>query len=139
MADIAFLGCRNVVSGFAWGQRAVMTAGAGTENLCMVNGSCWDKRCGVMTGLAHISRSDVSGGLANGDGAVMATNTVIGDSRMIECGIEKRSRVMTDIAFLCSHNMTSGLARCNCAVVTAGAGAQHFVVIDRVRWDKAIG
>lgn len=112
---------------------AIVARRTGAKNLVVIhrcNGR--PNRCAVAI-LADVSCLDVRRTLADGIGAVVATNTVIHDVDVVEVGGQPRDCRVAVIAVVAAGDMRRVFAGRNCAVMTGAAGANDLGVVDEVR------
>ena len=84
MAVIAGIAAKNMRWALARRDRAIMTAVACTDDLCVVYGKDRCKYVGVVAVLADVTGLNVSEILARGIGAIVTVDTVAGNVEMIK-------------------------------------------------------
>ena len=88
MTSIALLRGRNMTIALARGDRAVMTARAGTDHLRMIHRAVSHRyplgRRHRMARFTHIGSTDMRCALATGVSAIVTADTVAGDTTMID-------------------------------------------------------
>ena len=132
MAVIAVIAAGNVCRVLAGRRYAVVAGPAGTENLCMVHSNRRHPDAGVVAILTDIRRLDVRCGLACRGNAVVAADTVVGNTHVIEVRRPPRDGGMAVIARIAAGNMCRVLAGGCDAVVARITGTDYLCVINRV-------
>lgn len=131
VAVIAAVTTLDMIGGLAFGDLAVMTAGAAAGHGTMVDER--DRRPlirVVVTGLASASGRKMAAGHACGTVAVMTARAVAGDRCMVESGACPSVGAMAILAGIGAGNVIGRLARGDRTVMTAGAGTDDRSVVD---------
>jgi len=117
MAGITWLVSGRMTRWFTGRNDIVVTTLAGTNNLCMVNRNDGLPGITIMTGLAHVSRIDVS----SWHTMTTCTNTI--DLSVVHCHYRYPGiAVMTGLTHIRGIDMARRFTSCNTVVVTAHAG-----------------
>ena len=111
---------------------AVMTGAAGTQHLRMVYRVNGHPDIRVMAVFANIGCLNMREALAGGFDTVVTTDTVAGDSYVIEIGRQPASRRVTIVTISAARDMCGVFAGCSNSVMTGAAAAQHLCVIYRI-------
>jgi len=129
MAIVTVLLAGDVIGVLAGGLHSVMTGGAGTEHLEVINaGGRHPQGCAMAT-LANLGRLDMGGILAGGGHAIVTANTISADAGMIKSRRTPGDRTVADFARLRCHQMGDRLARGGHAVMTIQTGSLNLQVI----------
>lgn len=114
------------------GRSAIMARRTRAENLVVIH-RCNRRpnRCAVAI-FADVGCLDVGRSLADGIGAVVATNAVIHDVDVVEVGGQPRDCRVAVIAVNAARDMRWVFAGRYCAVMTGAAGANDLGVVDEV-------
>ena len=112
------------------GSGTVVAGATGAENLAMIDGRRGSENCRGVAIFANVRRLHMRRVLAGRIRAVMAANTVVGNTRMIENYLRPADRVVAVIAGVTTGNMRRMLAGGNNAIVTGTAIAYHLCVIN---------
>ena len=129
MTIVAVTTARYVCRVFAACRDAVMAGAAGAENLCVVYGNGRLKGNGVVAVLTTRGCLDMRLTLAGRRGAIVATNAVPHDARVIEQSGQPGGRIVTVVALVPRRYMRRCLSSGLDAVVTADATAGNRRVI----------
>jgi hypothetical protein len=105
-----------------------------TDKLVVINGAYRRPQRSGMACLASISRRQVSCRFAGGNGAIVTTDAIGGDTGVTKSrGRPRRGRV-TRAAICRGCNVIGRLAGSSHAVVTTRTRTRHLRVIDACRW-----
>jgi len=126
---ITIVAAGNVSRVFAGRCDAVMAGAAGAQHLCVVDRDRRLERDCAMAVLAYVCRLHMSRALARGVGAIVATNAVSDDARMIEYSWEPGSRAMAVVALVAGRDMSGSLPGRLDAVVAADTTASYGRVV----------
>lgn len=133
MAGVAFNGSYKVAIVLASRDRTVVAGRTGAEHLSVINGKhrCPDCRC--MTVLTHVRGQRMLWVLAGRNCAVVTTDAIAHNIRVVISCRQPRDRRMTVITVVAASDMISILS-CRCiAVMTRTATAKHLRMINGVR------
>jgi len=111
----------------------VMAAATAAQNLRVIDGDCGRPYRRAVAVFADIRRLNVCSILAGRTRAVMAANTVAGDSVVIECCGDPGNRRVTIVTIVAAGNVGRVFPGRDCAVMTGAAGTQDLCVIDSER------
>lgn len=132
MTYIALFIGNNVEGTLTTGYDIVMTTTAATNGLRVIHDKYIPRTSSSVTGLATISRRNVTSIFSGGLQTIMTTDAIAGiDTRMIKLCRCPCSGGMTNIARLRGCDMVRPLSLCNDVIVTTIAAAQYFTMIDR--------
>lgn len=129
MAGLAHVGRINVTGILACGGRAIVTAGAASQHLGVVDGLYNPIGIRRMACLAHVGRGDVCNALALRIRTVVARDTIGRDAGVIKLRWYPAAGGVADAALLRGRDVRGRFAGRLGTVMTARAGALHFVVI----------
>ena len=133
MTSVTLISAENVIGGFTRSYRAVMTTGAGTNHLRMINCKCRHRYPGsrgfFMAGIAEISAWNMAGTLTTCRHTIVANSTVIKEISVINTGWHPGVNSMTIITWLRGHDMQGRLTSRDNVIVTTGANTEYFIVV----------
>lgn len=130
VAGFAIIATLHMGGVLAGGDAAVMTAGAGTHHLGMVDACRRHPGSIAVTGLTHIRSLDMCGTLTGRRRTIMTARAVAGNGGMIEVGRCPGIGGMADQAIFRRRNMGGMFARCSSAVMATAAGTDHIGMIN---------
>jgi len=130
MAIVAGLLAGDVIGVLAGSGYPVMTGGAGTEHLEVINAGGRRPEVCAMATLANLGRLDMGGILAGGAHAVMTADTVSADAGMVKSCRTPGDSTVADLAGLRCHQMGGSLSRGGDTVMTIQTGPLDLQVID---------
>ena len=111
--------------GFPSSYRIVVTAGAGTQDLCVIDRGGGNPGITDMTGFTAVGTDNVAVVFTGGLRSVVTAGAVAGNAAVIHlCGQPRRAGV-TGIAIKRCCNVTAVFASGDGAIVTTHAGAQY--------------
>lgn len=137
MTVITIVATGNVRSVLSSCRDAIVTGATGAEHLRVVDGHYWLKRYGAMAVLANVCCLHVGGTLADGAGAIVATDAVRNDICVVEDGWQPGRHIVAVIALVPGRYVTRRFPGRLKAVVTADAASRDGRVI-HVRDDGPI-
>ena len=122
MTGAALAGRRHMGRGFAGRLAAVVTTAASAKHLRVIHSRRRIPRDGAVAGIAGIAGCNVGHRFAGRGGAVVAAHTIARHIAVIEVRRGPRRRGVANTTVATGRNMSSRLARCDTAVMTAAAG-----------------
>lgn len=138
MASVAHVGAGNMSRRFTDRQRrhgtaAAMATDTRSDDLTVINGDHRNPRTGAVARLANVGGAVVIGRFAHGRGAVVATQAIAENARVIEPRGRPRRGVVAYLARLIGRNVIAGFARSLHAVVAGIAVARNARVVESCR------
>ena len=109
-----------------------MTGRAIADDLAVVDHHCRREDICAVAICTDVGRPDVVDRLADGLCAVVATDTVVRNSHVIEVRGKPGGRCMTFVAIAAALNVSRVFSRCRHAVMAGTAGTEDLHVIDGV-------
>jgi len=113
----------------AGGDHAVVTAGAGTDDLEVIHAHQRHPERRPVAGVTGIRAADMLGMLTGGTHTIMTTHAIAGDTNVVEIRRDPGVGGMTVIASVLAPDVVRRLASGDHAVVAAGAGTDDLEVV----------
>lgn len=129
MAIVAGVAARDMRLVLARGYAAVMAGAASSQYLGMVDRICRRPKHVVVAVFADIGRIDVRRILTGSFDAVMASETVVGDTGMVIPGRRPERRLVTILAVVAGGKVVGRLACCRNTIVAGSTATGHGCVI----------
>ena len=130
MAIITRVTAGDVIRAFTLRNSVVVTGAAGTYYLQMINAYYRFPTGGAMTVFTHVRGIDVTGPLAFGCRAVVATGTVRSGQVVIKICRRPGKRRVTVLTIVTADNVAGMFTGGSTAVVTSSARTLHLEVVD---------
>ncbi len=131
VTNVALAGRYEVAVVLACSKRAVMAGRTRTEYLCVINSCHGHPHCRCMTIFTDIRRRYVVLVLAGCIRAIVATDTIADDIRVIKIRRSPGNGRMAIVAVVTARDMRGVFADCNVAVVTRRTCANDLRVVNR--------